>query len=453
MTIKLLGRMIGLSVVLLYTAFSSVQGANVSPERELDRGDLPHCAIDGNGVLHIGYFKGGTYNGITYYLAMQPDGTLSSPEMVPMGDRTVVCDRSYGKSIRVCVDLKNNLHFVWTIGNAYYTNRIGGSWKNRVMLPEKPAACNFHPKITGGYQDEMYIHTWNYGNGGNNLYKISDVYTASPKAALLFQNTAAENRDGAVAGPTAQAAGDSKVYWADGVQHPSICLLNSNGTKGTCNGARMAGSGDKTGEGYDMFFAGNDVALLCRVINCPTINTLSRAKAGKSAIVVGADGYGHGAFPRGAWDPVTAKAYILYLNEGRPMLSIVDLSTEKVEKYGALSAGPVSTDGRGPGAGGICPRKGGGVHIVYSVGDRLLYRTVNAPATGMTDTRESAPAPPMASGLFRGRSVQDWYKTEYSALYSIKGKTVDHTRIKPGIYIHTAGTGSAVRPGKIIILE
>jgi hypothetical protein len=355
--------------ILAFAVLATAQLENFGPETELGVGNEPHCALGPDGTLHIVY----KYGPIRY-LTMDTTGTLSAPEMVSLG--------MSGDNPWVCVTKDGNVHVVFdTWSKAYYTNRIGGTWKTPVRLPQERDERNYMVQVSGGYADEVYTSQWSMtkGDAGFSLFsKVTNLAT-SPVAAKIHA-ASGDNRPPSVLGPTAVAQGDGKVHLFIGVPQTTHKILAANGsTSGNENISRTPGG--KTVEGMQGFFIGTDVGHVTtwwnNVVPGQTVNSLSRAKAGKPGINVG-QGSGEFPYPRAADDPVNKRAYILWEKNHRPSITIWDPLQNSAKQLGDLMTAQLSNETRGPGAGGIAPRRGGGVHVIYSRSNKLYHRTVGA---------------------------------------------------------------------------
>lgn len=339
------------------------------------RGIQPHCAVDAGGALHVVYRDGKKIK----YFTVSSAGRVSSQETLPGSAK------GFGPWVTVIAD--GSVHVVWDNQwtNAFYTNRIGGTWKRPVQLPKKMAQRNHFAQVTGGYtNDQVHISTWNNtkGTGDNSsIYRVTNLAAAVPTVICLAPDEDGSNRAPSILGPTAAARGDGQVHAYISGMRTSYKLVQRDGSlQGNLDISRTP---QKTGEGRQGFFIGRDVALVTdfdpggKVGRGVALNTLSRKK-----VVIIERGLEEMNFPRAAYDPVGRKVYILYPRHGKPRVATWDPATGNVSIIGDAAADGITFGwgfkARGVGAGGIAVRQGGGAHIIYSIGRKLFYRSVNA---------------------------------------------------------------------------
>jgi hypothetical protein len=87
-------------------------------------------------------------------------------------------------------------------------------------------------------------------------------------------------------------------------------------------------------------------------------------------------------FPRATYDPIQNSVYVLYPNnEHQPVIAFWKTGSSSFKKSGILSDKTITYDysrkNRGPGAGGIAPHHSGGVHVIYSIDDKLYHQVVS----------------------------------------------------------------------------
>jgi hypothetical protein len=349
----------------------------------------------------------------------------------------------------------------YTWSEAWYTTKVDGRWTIAVKLPKEWPERNYFAQVAGGYGSEVYVSTWNITKGGgqnNSYYKIT-LSGSTPNVVVLRKDPGGQNRPPSVVGPSAQAVGDGKVHAIRGApQSYHYEVSNTGAFSGGTNISRTPAS--KTVEGMQAFFMGSDIGFITHWWdgNSTTgaiVNSLSRAKSGKTGIIAGT-GSGEFGYPRGNYDPVTKKAYILYVYNGRPAVTIWDPVTGAVDKLGPCSQGVIPGGTRGPGAGGIAPRLGGGMHVIYCNLNKLYYRTVSTIPLGIDKNPvihnpvkglKIFPNPVHAAGSLRIKTP-DWIDNFTNiSIFDISGRLVytingDRNVLLSGIPLNTAGLNS-----------
>lgn len=364
---------VALAILLLGGWPVHAQSDPFGTAKELTAGTQPHCALGSGGTLHIVFKEGG---GIRY-MTLDAAGTASTPETIGGGDG--------GSNPWVCVATDGSVHVVWdTWSKAYYTNRSGGSWKTPILLPQERPERNYMVQVTGGYGSEVYTSHWSItkGGGGFSLFtKVTNVSGPTPTATKLLADSRGANRPPSVVGPTAAVTGDGKVHLFIGGMQTTHMTIDSSGAYGSETNISRTPS-IKTVEGLQGYYVGTgDVGIVTHWWDGNetgvVVNSLSRAKASEQGLVAGISGQEF-SYPRAAYDPVNMKVYILYPAGTKPAVSSWDPRGTTVTQLGNLTSGNLSTGTRGPGAGGIAPRDGGGAHAIYSTGGKIYHRTIEA---------------------------------------------------------------------------
>lgn len=109
-------------------------------QKEITSGITPSVAVDSQGALHMVYMD----NNAIYYRKGDSNGNFGSPETIP----TPEGPGDYN-SPQIQVDNQNNPHVVfekgWTSGSkkGWYTNRIGGSWKQPIVAVSHDNRINY----------------------------------------------------------------------------------------------------------------------------------------------------------------------------------------------------------------------------------------------------------------------------------------------------------------------
>lgn len=361
-----------LSAVLLL-AFAAASYAQFGPVTDLGPGSQPHCALGLNGTLHIVYV---TTGGVRYFTVT--GGVPSAVETLP--------NSSPGQNPFVALGTNGSVHVVWhTYATAYYSNRIGGYWKNPVTLPSVATENNYLAQVAVDSNGVPFTSHWSLKEKGVEGYvvfsRVDNASSSTPTATKIRQYESLE-RPPAILGPNPASAGDGKLHIFAPSQQITHYIMDSNGnTSGEENISRTPP--EKTVPGFQTFFVGTDKGIATswrdNVDRGVVVNTLSRANSGSYGLIAGT-GAPYYVYARGAYDPVGNKVYALYPKPDKPaIVSWVPTGTT-VQQLGYVSEDTISNDTMGPGAGGIAPARGGGVHVVYSTGGRLYHRTVDAPA-------------------------------------------------------------------------
>ena len=348
------------------------------PEKELTSGVQPHCATAADGTLHVVVKSSGIR-----YMTFSSSGAKSAVELIP-GSANAAGSKA-SSNPWVCVAPDGSVHVVWdTWTEAYYTNRIGGSWKNPVTLP-KTADRSYMVQVTGGQGSEVYTAHWSVTPKGPDAYnlfcKVTNTAGSTPKVTELYRASAGA-RPPSIVGPTAMAAGDGRIHTLHARTQTFHRIMDANGNVSSATDISRTPP-KKTGEGVQGFYIGaNDLGVVTSwwdggTVVGPVVNTLSRAQAGKRGIIVGTSF--DIPYPRAAYDPVGGKAYILWADTShRPAVTSWDPAGSALQQLGSVTQGTINGKLRGYGAGGIAARKGGGVHVVYSTGGKIFHRTVDA---------------------------------------------------------------------------
>jgi chitodextrinase len=385
-------------VVLLFVSVATVQAA-FGPVTNLGTGREPHCALGPNGMLHVVYITD------TVKYVKLDGGVPSAVETLP--------GSSSGRNPFICVGTDGSVHVVWdTWSTAYYTNKVGGSWKTPQALPKHMLERNYFAQVALASNGVAYTSHWSATKdvGGYNLFsRVTNTGSATPTITQVYLETA-HNRPPAILGPTPISSGDGNIHIFTGQIQTTHWIMDSNG--GVTGGENISRTPvDKTGEGLQGYFVGTDPGITASwwggVNNNVTgqiVNTLSRANSGKQGLIAGTDS-GEFPYPRAAYDPVGNKVYVLFAKANKPALSSWVPQQDTVQQLGNVSESTLSTGTRGPGAGGIAPCQGGGVNIVYSTGGTLYHRTMDATSD---DQPPSVPSNVQAVGMSSTRVNITW---------------------------------------------
>ena len=355
------------------------------PEIEIAPGKHPHCVRSHNGALHVVLIN----EDKVQYVIIRPDGIPGNPETI-----------AYGTELKApyIAESKNKLlHVVWSEGyNSMYSNNMGGTWQLKTMVPTYTGyAKNRFPHVTGGYGNEAYVTSWNHTaesirDGVHMAYQIN--LDAVGKVTEIKSRVLGKVCEVApsVAGPTALMDCGGKVYavaTSPGGPDYFAHELDENFelTSVETIGNRSAYSRWTRG-GIDAFPMENGPAFLGE------LRTSSKPKV--SGIMVNFKGSGKiGAMfvdyapkwvcPRGTYDPVSKNIYGIYNKRGALVLDIFNTTTFSLQN---ISSQPVSSEitdgtqrGQSPwGAGGIAARIDGGADLVYSVGNTIMMRSIDA---------------------------------------------------------------------------
>jgi hypothetical protein len=461
--------------VFCISVFLLAQGLGASvfgPQTEIAIGTYPHCAVDAQGNLHVVY-KYGTVN----YVKIDPAGSVTPMERIP--------GSTNGNRPWICITRDGVIHVVWdTFSKTYYNYKSNGAWHNTIILPQLKEQRNWMPQVSGGYQNEVYVSTWNATKPDNNqsFYKITNGTDGSSKVDYLIADKDGINRAPSVLGPTVGAPGNGQVYAIIGNSTTFYKIINANGGLSGKNTFCAAPSG-KTAEGRQGFFIGTEPAVTVGYnygMRGIAVNTLSRAKSGQSGISL-ANGLFEGflKFPRAAYDPVNKKVYVLYPdNEKRPFVVAWDPFANKVQALGRASESQLTFgDGygtRGAGAGGIAPNSRGGVHVVYSAGNKIFHRIVDGSSVDIHTKMSKLPNQMIELAAFpnpfKNRLSLSVLKSDGSslAIFNAKGKLVkrfespirtghmlywDATHQSAGVYVVQCRTKNGIASKKISIIK
>lgn len=355
--------------LIALTAATGTAPAMFGPVTDLGAGSEPHCALGPDGRLHVVFI-----NSTVRYLTWDADGP-SATETLPGSNG--------GRNPFIAVGLDGSVHVVWdTWSTAYYTNRVAGSWKSPQTLPLALPERNYFAQVAVAANGVAYTSHWSLtkGVGGYNVFcRVTDTGNAVPVITKIYQESA-ESRPPSIIAPSPASAGDGNIHIFIGLPQTSHRIMNSNGgVTGATNISRTPY--EKTVEGMQGFFIGSDPAIATawwdRVVDGAVVNSLSRAQAGKQGLIVGS-GSGEFPYPRAAYDPTGNKVYILYPKSNKAALASWIPQQDSIEALGNVSEASIPSHTRGPGAGGIAMRQGGGVHIVYNTGGRIYHRTRDA---------------------------------------------------------------------------
>lgn len=359
---------------------AGAEGARLSftpPQRLETEGSQPHCTTDGQGALHVLFRKGPHIA----YLLLDTGGKILLQETVPGSDG--------GGTPWIAVTREGTVHAVWdTFEHAYYARRTAAGWQPPLLLPQTYRQRNTYAQVTGGPGGDVYVSSWSLTKnvGGEALlYRIRDRAGETAQVDIAAGYGGGELRPSSILGPSAGTKGDGRVHALLGSPLTQHAILGGDGElswRESLIGRRPG----KSAEGIQGFFLGRDVGLVSswrETVDTQSflVNSRSRARQGKAAVVAG---YGNG-YPRAAFDPLSGLVYILYAAGDRARVSLWDPRTDRAEELGAVPGVKLTfrnwrwLGGRGSGAGGIAPRAGGGVHLVYSSGGELFHTTVVPP--------------------------------------------------------------------------
>jgi hypothetical protein len=357
-----------LTAVLL--AGSSITHAAFGPVTDLSAGSEPHCALGPGGTLHVVFVNNNTVGYMTV------DGAA------PLAVETLP-GSSAGRNPFICVGTDGSVHVVWdTWSTAYYSNRVGGTWKQPRTLPITFPERNYFAQVAAAADGTAFTSHWSLtkGQGGHNVFcRVTDVGSSTPMITKIYQESA-DSRPPSIIAPSPASAGDGNIHIFIGLPQTTHRIMNSSG--GVTSGVNISRTPyEKTVEGMQGFFVGTDPAIATawwdRVVEGAVVNTRSRANAGKQGLIAGT-GSPEFPYPRAAYDPVRDRVYILYPKSGKAALALWNPQEDSIQQLGNVSESNIPSNTRGPGAGGIAVRQGGGVHIVYSTGGRLNHRTMDA---------------------------------------------------------------------------
>jgi len=361
-----------IATMMAVAMLSSVAYGSFGPVVSLGSGTQPNCALGLNNTLHVVYVSGGQVQ----YRTMT-GGVPSAAESIPNSDGAA--------DPFVAVGTDGSVHVVWdTWSRSHYTNRIGGSWKAPQALPYTYAERNYFPQVAVASDGVAYTAHWSCQKdpaGGHNVFcRVTNTSSATPTITKIYQYVSI-SRPPSIIGPSPASAGTGNMHIFIGLPQTEHRTMDYNGNvSGATNISRTPY--EKTAEGMHAFFIGSDPAICTgwfsgtEPVEGPLFNSLSRANASKQGLVV--ESVTGPIYPRAAYDPSGNKAYVIYPKAGKPALASWVPQQDSTTVIGFVSDSTISTGTRGCGAGGIARCVGGGVHIVYSTGMQVYYRSYGA---------------------------------------------------------------------------
>jgi len=347
------------------------------PARLLDpEGHLPHCATDAEGLLHVAF---SSREGLVYLQVGGP-GEVLLREVLP-GSKGAFCPW-------ISVTRQGEVLVAWDRwSRAFLSVRTGGRWSDPLPLPRTYENRNYFVQVTGGGPGEAYLSSWSmkkHLHSDNLFHRVTLDPESGLEAELLLADGGNFYRPPTLIGPVSGAPGDGRVHALPAGPLLGHALLGREGRRTPEEDLLLPPAG-KLGEGAQGFFAGEDPGVVAawtlgqdkQAFLATTLSRTRREKAGVSL------GFGSG-YPRAAYDPVTGALYVLYARDGTARLSRWQPSGDRAEELGDVPGAALSFGGwhfreRGAGAGGIAPRREGGVHLVYSSGGALYHRTLLPP--------------------------------------------------------------------------
>jgi len=324
----------------------------------LGQGTKPFSVLDKADNLHLVF--------------LNSDEKVSYWKIAPSGiklESLTIADQ--GDNPRMTIDVNGGLHFVWDRYNeSFYRAFKNGEMGLKIALPKHRSNRHWMPSVAVGSDGTPFWAYWGIDGGDKSNSSYFGYINTNDQAVDIYSGGA--NRPPNLLGPNGRNSGDGKVYAFKGSKSLTREILTTSGA-GETKTFSIAG---KTLEGRFPVWAGTEIMMAVNTSLSGTDNfaiQIGKLSSGKSNLVV-AKPAPETSFPRGAWDEKNKLFYFHYWNKNDLILMVWNPETGKLSE--PLNLGPVSSGGRGTGAGAISYTGNGGVWVVRSTGGLLTRQSI-----------------------------------------------------------------------------